>query len=221
MRCIPQLLLCSFLALSCGEIELPQSTGNTEQPAEEGDDKERPTDTTGDENAPGDNTPGNGNDTTGGTPGDGNGTTGDDAQTPQDIVIGRVCLTADNHIIVDNRLYLSAGEFWYVSSASGSEPKAAQKLATDYTEGELRKWRIPTDNDVELLRDALACESPYYGKGTLPKLNQALESRELNGIYRERYLCSDAAYTFDFLLDTNVAKASKNATYRLRLVRDK
>lgn len=198
------LLLLPFLALSCGELELPQKD-TVEQDSNDNDNDNDKDD--GDSNDDNDD--------------DGNGDNDGDQQTGQAIDFGRACLTADGHLLIDDRLYLSLEEFWYVSSATGTKPTEAQDYAAAYSEGDLKGWRIPTADDVTILRDALACKSPYYGKEQLTQINKVLSENDLPGIYRERYLCDGATQTFDFVLDSKLSAAGKSKTYLLRLVRDK
>lgn len=224
-------VLCCLLTLSttgCGEIDLPlpetpgsgEQTGNTSKPnnPEKPDEPDAP-DTPDEPDTPDSpdtpDTPDNPD-----TP-DEPDTPGNGEEKPNDITIGTVCLTADRHLLIANSLYLSLTEYWNVPSALSTKPDAAQKLATAYTEGDLEGWRIPTRNDAEIIRTALACQSPYYGEEVLPQINKLLDAMGCLGIYRERYLCDGAAKTFDFAIGSNISAASKSKTYRLRLVRDK
>lgn len=220
-----------FLATGCGEIDLPQPDKDpvSEQPGEGNEGTGNNSGNTGTGNTgtgntnAGDNTPGNNESSDAGGK-DENGKAEDSNPSTADLHIGNACLTADGHLLIADRLYLSLEEFSYVSSAYGSAPTQAAELAEAYIEGDLTGWRVPTENDVTLLRDALACSSPYYydeGTETLPPLNEELEKRGYEGIFREWYIYGDGSKVFGFTDAETFAKASKSKTYRLRLVHDK
>lgn len=192
--------LCGLLALSlaaCGEIELPQPV--TPEQTDKPDNTEKP----GQTDKP-DNT--------------------DEPETPSEQIIGSVKITADGHLLINDTFYLSTTEFVNVAPASGPPSNEAANCAASYKEGDLTGWHIPTMSEVDALRKALACTSPFYaetGLEELPKLNDALNELKLVGIFREWYLCADANYVFDFITGDEVKKASKSKKYRLRLTREK
>lgn len=220
-----------LLATGCGEIELPQPDKgpSSEQTGEGNEGTGNNSGNTGTGNTgtgnndAGDNSPGN----SGSSDAEGkdeNGKAEDSNPAAADLHIGNATLTADGHLLIADRLYLSLEEFWYVSSAYGSAPTQAAELAEAYVEGELTGWRVPTEADVYLLRDALACSSPYYydeGTETLPPLNEELKSRSYQSIDREWYIYGDGSNVFGFTDTETFKKASKSNTYRLRLVHDK
>lgn len=207
------------LATSCGEIELPQPDQGpgTQQPGKADGDK-------GSSDAGGSSDTGGSSDSSGSSDAEGKGDSGDSDVPATDLRIGTATFTAGGHLLIADRLYLSLEEYSNVSSAYGSMPTQAAELAAAYAEGELTGWRVPTEADVTTLRDALACASPSYveeGTETLPPLNKELERRGYYGLYREWYIFGDGNSVFGFTFDETTKKASKNQTYRLRLVRDK
>lgn len=204
--------LLPLLAISCGEIELPQSdkADKTEQTTGKVDEG-KTEDNSGDNNEDGqDKNEDEGTEE------------GNNDKPSQDQHFDRATITADGHLLIDDRLYISFYEFPDVPSAYSDSPTLALKYAQAYNEGDLKNWRIPTVEDVALLHDALAfIESPFYGNELLAIINQQLTKRGEPGIYRERYLCDDAKKTFSFSADSNVTKAAAKTLYRLRLVCDK
>lgn len=232
LRHLP-LLLFTLFTLGCSPLELPPSDDNSHEnvTTDNNSDDKVDGEGAGAEDKPDDNGE-NKSDDNGDAEDNGSGNNnanGDenqnadgssDQQTP-DLHFGRTSLTSDGHLLIDDKLYLSVFEYRDVSSAKGNYPTEAGGYAANYHEGPLQGWRIPTTDDVRILRDALACESPYYGDGDLRPLNDALTSRDLTPIYRELYLCEGATlcYTFDF--QEQFRTTSKSKKYRLRLVRDK
>lgn len=208
----------AFTMVSCGELELPQvvdkptsSTDQTNAGKDDEDDKE---------------------DTAEGDPQHGNeGSKDEDAENPdednpptEELQIGSATFTVDGHLLIAGSLYLSLGEFNKIESAFGENPQMAAETAASYVEGNLKDWRVPTEKDVTLLRDALACVSPYYDpehEYTLPLLNLELSARGYANIYREWYIYGDATRVFGFTFDETEKKASASSTYLLRLVHDK
>lgn len=223
-----------FLALTlagCGEIELPQPDEGPDAPTEQPDgnkgssssDDDRPSD--GDDSNPEGSGSANGDDDSGSDNQDSIDNQDGAADKPAaDLHIGNACLTADGHLLIADRLYLSLEEFKNVSSAGGANPTEAAEIAAAYVEGNLTGWRVPTERDVSVLQDALACASPSYvdeGTETLPPLNRELDARGYYGLYREWYIYGDASHVFGFTFETTTKKASGKSLYQLRLVHDK
>lgn len=212
-----------FCTTACGEIELPQpetpeqtdkpgtpEPGKSDDP-EKADDSDTPDspDTPDTPDAP--DTPDSPD-------------TPDEPDTPAAQIFGTVKITADGHLLVNDSFYLSTTEFFNVVPASATPSGDAASYAASYKEGDLTDWHIPTMDEAKALREALACTSPYYtdeGTEVLPKLNKALTELDLDGLYREWYLCDDANYVFDFITGDEIKKASKSKKYRLRLTRSK
>lgn len=219
---IPSLtVLCSLLILSviaCGEIELPQpdtpggteQSGNTDKPdqTETPDKPDTPDEPDSPDNPDSPDTP----------------DTPDVPDIAEGLVFGTVTITPDRHILINESFYLSTAEFYDVKSANSTTPTAAAELAAAYKEGDLGDWHIPTYEEAEAIRDALACTSPFYAEketDVLPKLNKTLEELGLQGIYREWYLCDHATHAFDFITEDLISKATKTGKYHLRLAREK
>lgn len=206
--------LLPFLAISCGEIELPQpdKTEQTTDKVDEGkkDDNSSETNEDNQDKSEDENKE------------VGNEEEGNDKQPSEDLQLGRASITADGHLLIDDRLYVSILEFADVPSAYSDSPTLALEYAQTYSEGKLKDWRIPTVEDVALLQDVLAfVDSPFYGDEQLAVINKELLKRGETEICRERYLCDDAKKTFNFSAGSNVTKAAAKTLYRLRLVRDK
>lgn len=236
-----QILLFAILpllaTLSCGELELPQppateeptpgnTDGTTENPADGKDEPPTPSDDPDSPDGDGEETGQTPEDGEGG--GEGAADEGHPTPPANDRIFGKARLTSDGHLLIDDRIYFSVIEYRDVLSALSSTPNAAANIAAAYTEGRLTDgWRIPTLDDVAILRDALAGPSPYYpdpdapGSEVLPNLNQALDEAYLDGIFRERYLCDGAKRCFTFNVSESIQGAAKSTKYRLRLVRDK
>lgn len=232
-RCFAVSLFLLLTLASCGEIELPQPDDGSNSPTEQPDggatdDNGSSSSSDDDSSAGDDNAPG---DDDSATDDSGNGTPSNDDQDSDnpdepaaDLHIGNACLTADGHLLIADRLYLSLEEFRNVSSAGGAYPTQAAELAAAYVEGNLKDWRVPTEDDVNVLQDALACASPSYvdvGTETLPPLNKELDARGYWGLYREWYIYGDASRVFGFTFDTTIRKATAKTLYLLRLVHDK
>lgn len=234
MRRYP-LLLCMFCMLlpavvGCGEIDLPVKEDNPPQEVLPDEDKEQ--DHGGDAAGGGGETADpegvgdvGGADNAGGAeePGDGS-DDGEVGEQVQEQRVGKALFTADGHVLIDDRLYLSIFEIRGVVSAYNVEdPTAAVRAAAEYAEGNLDAgWRIPTEEEVSYLRDMYASSTYYYGDEPLPLLNRALEAREYEMISLDmRYLCAEGEKTFNFELGKKVTKAGAKTTYRLRLVHDK
>lgn len=209
--------LCFALLLGysgCGEIELP----GTERPAD-GQTETPGTDippATGDDPAPDEPAPEQGGETPGEDP-------TDPAPEAKDLQVGRATLTADGHLLIDGRFYLSLKEWREVPSAlNEAEPTGAARRAADYEEGDLKDWHIPTTEEAALLREIYCAESQFYGKEELPTLNKELYARELEMFYRtEPYLFNEAREAFTLELGARTTKATKTKKYRLRVVHDR
>lgn len=196
----------------CGEIDLPQPEGDTP-----------PTQST-----PGGSPSGGAQDETGGgqdeTGGSSDETGGSSDETGGEETQSKTRLTSDGHLLIDDTFYLSVQEWRQVVSAyNAATPSMAADKAEAYKEGDLDSgWRIPTEDDVRLLRDVLACEGGFYGKDLLPQLNHQLEEYTLAPLSpSDRYLCDEGRKTYTFKIDDNVSKAGAKTGYRLRLVHDK
>lgn len=165
---------------------------------------------------------GNGTGDSGSGTGDSESGTGDsDTPAPGSIAAGKhAVITADGHILIDGRLYLSVKEYRDIP-ADGSTAKAK---ASAYVEDNLSGWRIPTSADVELLLSLYRSESYYYGTGELPALNSVLRSVGIEPLYTfEFYLCEEGRsyFTLDLNAEKSVDAVQTKKKYRLRLVRNK
>lgn len=230
------LFLCLFIAplllsnMSCGEIEFPHQ----EETANESNTDTAPdnVDPSKDNDNPGEDSdsPSEGEDNkgeNGDSPNEGEDSPGTDEpdtpspDVPQNQQFGPATLTADGHLLIADLLYLSIVEFSRVPSALSSTPNEAKSKADSYIEGNLTGWHIPTVEEANLLHQALACESPYYGQDPIVFLNRTLEDTGRNGIYRELYLCDEGKQAFDFIFGNSIVNATKTKKYSLRLVRSK
>lgn len=217
-------ILISLLTVSCGEIELPQpdhaeqTTDNSNEDQESGNvnkEDNNGTNEEGNQDNNGENEDNNQNENE--NEGDNSGN-----QPSEGINFGRASITADGHLLIDDRLYVSLLEIPDVPSAYSDSPTLAFEYAQEYSEGELTNWRIPTLEDVGLLRDVLAyIDAAVTGKELLATINKELEKRGERGIYHERYLCDEAMRSFNFSSEGIITKASSKTLYRLRLVCDK
>lgn len=225
-------------AVSCGEIELPtsQETLKQEEPTtpSKGDDSsnegtDKNPDSPKDNPNDGDDNP----DTPEDNPNDGNPDAPEDNPFDDsgDLHFGRATLTADGHIVIDGKLYLSLIEY---RDIRGAEAATANSIAKSYVEGTLTGWRVPTLDDVKILTDVLTSETAWYKGSPMALLNWALEESELtnydqlplregDGTVSIYFLCDGGkkAYTFDAYASTQITQITAKKKYRLRLVKDK
>ena len=223
-------------AVGCGEIELPtrEETPKTEEPATPADDEQDNEKTDDQGEAPGgssdDGNQGSGNENNGDdNPNDDNPNDEHDADTPSNTAI----LTADGHILVGNRLYLSIIEYVGIQ---GDEATKAGETAKKYVEGTLKGWRIPTRNDAKVLTAVLTSETQWYGGSPMAVLNHALKDSDLEiydllSLYEGAgdnpspiYYLSDGgttAYTYAAGASQPFINVKASKKYRLRLVKDK
>jgi len=128
----------------------------------------------------------------------------------------------NGHLLVTENLYISLIEWTDLVSAKNEEnPTQATTIASEYTEGELTDWRMPTADEAKELKS-------LYGGSNLAALNQDLQSlggTPLGDVDEKgesvRYLCDDGMKTFSFANGTTVSGAGAKATYRMRLVHSK
>lgn len=222
-------------AVGCGEIELPgHDDGPTsEEPTLPADDDKDDDASTGDDNGEPEDNPNDDPSNGGGENGGDDDTKGDDNAPEDNVQSGQATLTADGHILVDGRLYLSIIEY---SGIKGDEATKAVETAKKYAEGTLKGWRIPTRDDAKALTAVLASETQWYGNSSLALLNHALEASELEeydliSLYEGNgatpspiYYLSDGgttAYTFAAGASQPFTSVKANKKYRLRLVKDK
>lgn len=200
-----------FSTVGCGEIDLPIPVGDEPLP-------ETPAGGGG----------GGHQDDTAAPDGAGEGADEDDdtsdGKTPSDEAVGRVVLTSDGHLLIDDTFYFSVGESRNVVSAyNTATPSAAADKARAYKEGDLASgWRIPTEGEALLLREVLRSEGTVYGDGPLPQLNRLLEQHQFTQIScTDRLLCDEGRKTYNFELTSSISKAGSKTNYRLRFVHDK
>lgn len=225
------LLLLPLLS-GCGEIEVPMKedehpqemvpgdTGQKEDDKTDGTDKADDSDKTDD----GDETPDPEN------PDDPDGSEQPDDDTGVDTgeeqYVGEACFTADGHVLISDRLYLSIYNIKGVVSAYHAEsPTAAAEAAASYQEGNLKAgWRVPTEEEARFLIGIYSSSTSIYGDEPLPVLNRALNARGYDAIIfdpDQRYLCADGQKSFSFQQGTRISKAGTKKEYCLRLVHDK
>lgn len=209
-----RLYLPFFLLLSsCGELTIPIEDEEGEIPGATGGTQHPPTGETP-PGGGGAHVPEDGADGSEGTVED------DDTSVAVGFADNGVVLTSDGHLLVEHRLYVSVKEFCNVPSAKYAAVDSAQHIAERYKEGDIDGWRVPTAEDVDVMRRQLAAESFFYGQETMPLLNTVLLEEGLDDFCNCDYLCAGSEYVFSFLFDDEIRKAQKKV-YRLRLVSDK
>ncbi len=144
------------------------------------------------------------------------------------IVISRT--TTDNDTLLT---FISLTEWSNVASAyHETRSDEAYTLATQYIEGNLSGWRIPTLDDAKALKDiydTTPTEDGSMPDDTLAQINNILvaaggapltawQAKDSYPAYR--YLCQDATYTFSLKGNTNRTKAGAKTFYNLRLLKD-
>lgn len=153
----------------------------------------------------------------------GHATTGDVVSVTALPQPGTVC---DGHIVASitsegTALLLSTQEWSNLTSAYyEADPGVAQSLASNYTEGTLTGWAIPSREEAETLRD-------LWGGSSLAAINASLTYASLTPLSAKdekgdnvRYLCDNATYTFSFAANSQFTAAGRTVkTYRLRLVK--
>lgn len=113
----------------------------------------------------------------------------------------------DGHVVVDTTLcgddsstllLLSIADYDGLTSALNAEtPGMASGLATNYQEGALASWRIPTEDEARQLRAAYLAHPDFFEdllaqSGGDPV---AITDGKGNNI---RYLCAEARHTYSF-----------------------
>lgn len=107
-------------------------------------------------------------------------------------------------------LLMSLNEWSALTSEIGN-------LTSAYSVNGISGWRLPTDGEAQLLKDA-------YGGDAREALNKQIlaYNGNLSGLDgEERYLCmkADAFYSFAFAEGTKITKAGEKKTYFVRLVK--
>ena len=239
------LLILAFTA--CGEIELPaddkagSGTENTQKPEDnngkpdkddekpdDGDEKpdkddEKPDD--GDEKPDkddekpddGDEKPDDGDE----KPDDGKGDNAGGGGTASDEVCiegTNSVITASGHLLIEGQFYFALHDYYPVMSAYAAPELLAEYVAT-YTEGDLKNWRIPTEDEARFMKEIFATTSIADKTSPTYWLNIALANIQADLLDTSmRYLCEDGTKTFRFYPNTNITKAGSKTKYRLRLV---
>lgn len=119
-----------------------------------------------------------------------------------------------------NLLLLSLGEWSHVGSATNKDnPDEAMKIASQYQEGDMGGWEIPSKFEAKYLNS-------LYNEGTLDALNDIITSNGGTAISpldakgeNNRYLCEDATYTYAWKPSSSITKAGATVYYSLRLVK--
>lgn len=98
----------------------------------------------------------------------------------------------------------------------------ASELAQTYSEHDLAKWRIPTDEEARQLREAYISATGDFDSCLQQAQGAAIVLTDDKG-NNIRYLCADAQHTYSFKVGTSY-NAIKNAgasikNYHLRLVK--
>ena len=219
-------------AVGCGEIDLPQPD-NGDQPGnvDNGGGSDNHGDAGGESGNGGSGDNGSGSDNSGSGSGDNGSGSGDNGSGSGDNDSGddlsgatpagqHAVITADGHILIDGRLYLSVVDYRNIPG----DGTTAKTKASAYTEGDLSGWRVPTRSDVDLLLGLYRGSDAYYGEGELPALNRALQKADFDTFYlTERYLFDGGRsyFTLDIKASESTGAAQAEKKYYLRLVRDK
>lgn len=131
---------------------------------------------------------------------------------------GHVVAFADTTDTEITYMLISLADYTKVHSVTGDATEAVL-LARAYAEGGLTGWRIPTDEEAKRLK------AKYTGS-VLAELNEQITAAGGSEILvydakgdNYRYLCADAAKTFQFKAGSSVTNAGATVTYGLRLVR--
>lgn len=221
---MPRHLLFSLLILAftaCGEIELPaddkagSGTENTQKPEDNNGkpdkDDEKPDD--------GDEKPDDGDE----KPDDGKGNNVGGGGTASDEVCiegTNSVITASGHLLIEGQFYFALHDYYPVMSAYAAPELLAEYVAT-YTEGDLKNWRIPTEDEARFMKEIFATTSIADKTSPTYWLNIALANIQADLLDTSmRYLCEDGTKTFRFYPNTNITKAGSKTKYRLRLVHD-
>lgn len=222
------LLLLSLLS-GCGEIEVPMKEDEHPQEVVPGDTGQKEDDTGRDKDDSGNtDDPDNSDDAEGKDEGEItiDPEVPDDAEVTEEQYVGEACFTADGHVLISDRLYLSIYNIKGVVSAYHAEsPTAAAEAAASYQEGNLKAgWRVPTEEEARFLIGIYSSSTSIYGDEPLPVLNRVLNARGYDAIIfdpDQRYLCADGQKSFSFQQGTRISKAGTKKEYCLRLVHDK
>ena len=106
---------------------------------------------------------------------------------------------------------------------------SVRSIARNYSEGDIKGWRIPTKAEAQRIKETYLSAYPDYSEN-LAILNSKIE--DLGGITLRpwdetkssaptcRYFCSDADSTFAIRSNSTISKAGNTVSYNLRLVRD-
>lgn len=121
------------------------------------------------------------------------------------------------------KTFISLKEWSNIPSAlSGDDGTKALLLASDYREGELSAWHIPTLDEARRIKSAYDSDNEKLGI-----LNQRLEAVGGDPIYittatnaTMRFLCAGGDSTFTLRTGFSTLKAGATVKYHLRLVKD-
>ena len=129
-------------------------------------------------------------------------------------------ITASGHLLIEGQFYFALHDYYPVMSAYAAPELLAEYVAT-YTEGDLKNWRIPTEDEARFMKEIFATTSIADKTSPTYWLNIALANIQADLLDTSmRYLCEDGTKTFRFYPNTNITKAGSKTKYRLRLVHD-
>lgn len=121
----------------------------------------------------------------------------------------------------NDALLISLNEWTSLTSAYyEADPDAASRIASDYREGTIDNWIIPTSDQARLLRSVWKGSAIHPLNTVITNLGGSpialTEDNDKNALY----LCQSATYTFSFSESGSIRAAGATVkTYRLRLVK--
>lgn len=95
---------------------------------------------------------------------------------------------------------------------NNATPSTAATLASEYTEGDMISWSIPTTDEAKVLFG-------IYNKDEFKSSMRKANADAINATSGTKYLCDDAAKYFSFANISFASREASDATYHLRLVK--
>lgn len=117
-------------------------------------------------------------------------------------------------------ILLSLTEWSGITSAFNTEiPNMANDIAASYTEDGMKDWRIPTKEEVKLMRNSIGLDNLDYTNEMLTsnKYTPLKYGEDAENDVTIRYLCEGAKYSYVWTTNSTTQAGSKR-TYHMRLV---
>lgn len=117
-------------------------------------------------------------------------------------------------------ILLSLSEWSGITSAYNSEiPNMANDIAESYTEEGLKDWKIPTKDEIKIIRSSIGFDNIEQTNSILTDNNYTplKYGEDIENDATIRYLCEDGKYSYAWDVNSTT-KAGSKRTYHLRLI---